>query len=49
MFIPKLVTVLRAGYTRKQFWADAGAGLVVGIVALPLAIAFLKRHTEGRT
>ncbi|MEK6688795.1 MAG: SulP family inorganic anion transporter [Gemmatimonadota bacterium] len=40
MFVPKLVTVLRAGYTRKQFWADAGAGLVVGIVALPLAIAF---------
>ncbi len=40
MFVPKLVTVLRAGYTRRQFWADAGAGLVVGIVALPLAIAF---------
>lgn len=40
MFVPKLVTVLRAGYTRKLFWADAAAGLVVGIVALPLAIAF---------
>lgn len=40
MFIPKLVTVLRDGYSLKQFWADAGAGLVVGIVALPLAIAF---------
>jgi hypothetical protein len=40
MFVPKLVTILRAGYTRKQFWADAGAGVVVGIVALPLAIAF---------
>jgi SulP family sulfate permease len=39
MFVPKLVTTLR-GYTRGQFLADAGAGVVVGIVALPLAIAF---------
>ena len=38
-FVPKLVTTLR-GYTRQQFLADAGAGVVVGIVALPLAIAF---------
>src|SRR3954452_6142210 len=37
---PKLVTVLREGYTRKQFSADLIAGLIVGIVALPLAIAF---------
>jgi SulP family sulfate permease len=37
---PKLVTVLREGYTRKQFYADLAAGLTVGIVALPLAIAF---------
>jgi SulP family sulfate permease len=36
---PKLVTTLRT-YTRQQFIADAGAGIVVGIVALPLAIAF---------
>ncbi len=39
-FTPKLLTVLREGYTKKQFAHDAGAGLVVGIVALPLAIAF---------
>jgi SulP family sulfate permease len=39
MLIPKLLTTLR-GYTRDQFIADLGAGLVVGIVALPLAIAF---------
>lgn len=39
MLVPKLVTTLR-GYTRGQFLADAGAGVVVGIVALPLAIAF---------
>src|SRR5918911_2668926 len=37
---PKLFTVLREGYTRKQFLADLGAGLTVGVVALPLAIAF---------
>jgi SulP family sulfate permease len=38
-FRPRLVDSLR-GYTRAQFAADAGAGLTVGIVALPLAMAF---------
>src|SRR5581483_5637990 len=38
-FAPKLLTTLR-GYTRAQFLSDLGAGVVVGIVALPLAIAF---------
>ncbi len=37
---PKLVTVLREGYMRKQFTSDLIAGLIGGIVALPLAIAF---------
>src|SRR5438876_613648 len=37
--VPKLVTTL-AGYTREQFLADLSAGIIVGIVALPLAIAF---------
>src|SRR2546422_6914727 len=37
--VPKLVTTL-AGYTREQFLSDLGAGIIVGIVALPLAIAF---------
>jgi len=37
---PKLLTVLREGYSRRQFGRDALAGVVVGIVALPLAIAF---------
>ena len=40
MLVPKLVTVLRAGYTAGQFRSDLFAGVVVGIVALPLAIAF---------
>lgn len=39
MLTPKLVTTLR-GYDRTQFAADVGAGVSVGIVALPLAIAF---------
>ena len=39
MLVPKLVTTLK-GYTRGQFVADATAGAIVGIVALPLAIAF---------
>src|SRR5436853_2346481 len=39
MLVPKLVTTLQA-YSRDQFFADATAGVTVGIVALPLAIAF---------
>jgi SulP family sulfate permease len=39
VLVPKLVTTLR-GYTRAQFAADLTAGVIVGIVALPLAIAF---------
>jgi SulP family sulfate permease len=38
-FVPKLATTLK-DYTRGQFVADLGAGVIVGIVALPLAIAF---------
>jgi SulP family sulfate permease len=37
---PKLLTILRKGYSRRQFSRDVVAGLIVGIVALPLAIAF---------
>lgn len=36
---PKLLTVLQADYTKKQFVADLTAGITVGIVALPLSIA----------
>lgn len=38
-FVPKLVTTLK-GYSRPQLFADVTAGVIVGIVALPLAIAF---------
>lgn len=36
---PKLISVLREGYTVKQFRGDLLGGLIVGIVALPLSIA----------
>jgi len=36
---PKLLAILREGYTRKQFQGDLVGGLTVGIVALPLAFA----------
>ena len=39
MLLPKIVTTLR-GYDRPQFAKDVAAGVIVGIVALPLAIAF---------
>ena len=39
VFAPKIVATLR-GYTRAQFGQDTLAGIIVGIVAIPLAIAF---------
>lgn len=38
--IPQLVTALRSGYTRSDFTHDLVAGVVVGIVALPISLAF---------
>ncbi len=39
MFRPKIIDTLK-NYDRAQFYKDAVAGIIVGIVALPLAIAF---------
>jgi SulP family sulfate permease len=39
MLIPKLATTLRA-YNKQLFFSDVTSGITVGIVALPLAIAF---------
>jgi SulP family sulfate permease len=39
VFKPKIFDTLRQ-YTREQFVKDAVAGVIVGVVALPLAIAF---------
>ncbi|HTR04683.1 MAG TPA: SulP family inorganic anion transporter [Thermoanaerobaculia bacterium] len=38
-WLPKTFVVLR-GYTAAQFWSDLQAGVVVGVVAIPLALAF---------
>jgi SulP family sulfate permease len=38
-FRPRLLDAMK-GYTRERFVKDLGAGLTVGIVALPLAMAF---------
>ncbi len=37
---PKLLTTLDEGYSLRKLTADVSAGILVGIVALPLAIAF---------
>src|SRR6201997_1711281 len=39
LFTPKLLAVLREGYTFSDFRADALSGLTVAIVALPLSMA----------
>ena len=39
MFKPKLIDALK-GYDRARFLQDVGAGITVGVVALPLAMAF---------
>lgn len=39
-FIPESVLVFKEHYSRQKFLNDIMAGIIVGIVALPLAIAF---------
>lgn len=39
-FTPKFISLLRSGISRQQIGKDLLAGIIVGIVALPLAIAF---------
>ena len=39
-FVPKLVVCLMEGYTRKLFSHDLLAGITVGVISLPLAMAF---------
>jgi len=40
LFTPQLITTLREGYKKDDFVRDLFAGIVVGIVAIPLALAF---------
>ncbi|GAB4383980.1 MAG: sulfate permease [Phycisphaerales bacterium] len=37
---PKLVTCLREGYDARRFFRDLTSGMTVGVIALPLAMAF---------
>lgn len=39
-FVPKLFTLWKAGISKAQLRKDVASGIVVGIIALPLAIAF---------
>jgi sulfate permease, SulP family len=39
-WVPKSVLALRSGYSHKDFISDLIAGVTVGLVALPLAMAF---------
>lgn len=39
-WLPKSIFCLRAGYTRRDLLSDLIAGVTVGLVALPLAMAF---------
>ncbi|MDR0534065.1 MAG: STAS domain-containing protein [Verrucomicrobiales bacterium] len=39
-FRPKLVEVLQEGYTKRQLHTDLVSGIVVGLMAIPLAIGF---------
>lgn len=38
--IPQIISVFQEGYSRETFFKDLSAGIIVGIVALPMAIAF---------
>lgn len=50
VFVPKIVTTLK-NYDREQFLGDLVAGVIVGVVALPLAIARTVTNVKngGRT
>ena len=39
-FEPKIISVIREGYSFSTFLSDLNAGVITGIIALPLAIAF---------
>ena len=47
-WVPRSIECLR-GYTATQFSQDLIAGLTVGLVALPLAMAFLAAMRTGNS
>src|SRR5262245_541709 len=48
-FIPKTIVCLREGYGRAFFLRDVLAGVTVGVIALPLAMAFAINSGPGIT
>ena len=40
VFHPQIISVIKEGYTRQQFVSDLIAGVITGIVAIPLSLAF---------
>lgn len=48
-FLPKSIVCLREGYGRGFFFSDLFAGVTVGVVALPLAMAFAVNSGPGLT
>lgn len=39
-YVPKLISCLKEGYSTKYFFNDLFAGMSVGVIALPLSLAF---------
>jgi len=39
-FKPKIISVMKRGYSFKNFTSDLVSGFVVAIIALPLSMAF---------
>lgn len=46
-YLPKSVICLRKGYSLSIFWHDLLAGITVGVIALPLAMAFAINSGPG--
>jgi SulP family sulfate permease len=46
VLVPKIVTALK-DYDRERFLGDLTAGVIVGIVALPLASPLTPRRIEA--
>ncbi len=46
---PKSLICLREGYSLSLFWGDLLAGITVGVIALPLAMAFAINSGPGLT